>query len=61
MVISRAVKRFGGRTALNGLDPSVGPGEVFALLGPSGAGKKTTINLILGYLRTDEGSMRVAV
>lgn len=54
------VKRFGERTALTGLDLRLAPGEVFALLGPNGAGKTTTINLILGFLRADEGSVRVA-
>ena len=60
LAIEGAVKRFGARTALNGLDLTVRPGEVFALLGPNGAGKTTTINLILGFLRADEGSVRVA-
>jgi len=60
LAITGAVKRFGVRTALNGLDLTVRPGEVFALLGPNGAGKTTTINLILGFLRADEGSVRVA-
>ncbi len=54
------LKRFGERTALAGLDLRLAPGEVFALLGPNGAGKTTTINLILGFLRADEGSVRIA-
>jgi len=59
LAITGAIKRFGDRTALTGLDLTVRPGEVFALLGPNGAGKTTTINLILGFLRADEGSVRV--
>jgi ABC-2 type transport system ATP-binding protein len=58
--LDSVVKRFGERTALAGLDLRLAPGEVFALLGPNGAGKTTTINLILGFLRADEGSVRIA-
>ncbi|MBA9071568.1 ABC-2 type transport system ATP-binding protein [Methylobacterium sp. RAS18] len=59
LAIRAAVKRFGARTALNGLDLTLQAGEVFALLGPNGAGKTTTINLILGFLKPDAGAVRV--
>lgn len=52
-------KRFGARTALDGLELALGSGEVYALLGPNGAGKTTTINLVLGFLRADAGEVRV--
>jgi ABC-2 type transport system ATP-binding protein len=42
-------KRFGRRLALDGLDLSVGPGEIHCLLGANGAGKTTTIHLFLGF------------
>jgi ABC-2 type transport system ATP-binding protein len=52
-------KKFGTRTALDGLDLALCEGEVLALLGPNGAGKTTTINLILGFLKADAGSVKV--
>ncbi|HET9079377.1 MAG TPA: ABC transporter ATP-binding protein [Trebonia sp.] len=50
-------KRFGGTTALDGLDLTVRSGEVHAFLGPNGAGKTTTIRILLGLLRKDAGDM----
>ena len=52
-------KRFGAHVALDRLDLSVDAGEVYALLGANGAGKSTTLNLLLGFLRADSGSVRV--
>ena len=51
------VKRFGGFTALDGVNLSVEQGEVHAFLGPNGAGKSTTIRCLLGILRCTEGSV----
>ncbi|MBT8469443.1 MAG: ATP-binding cassette domain-containing protein [Deltaproteobacteria bacterium] len=50
-------KRFGGRTALDGVSLEVGTGEVFGLLGPNGAGKTTLIRIGLDILRADEGEV----
>jgi ABC-2 type transport system ATP-binding protein len=41
--------------ALNGLNLTVTPGEIFCLLGQNGAGKTTTINLFLGFLQPTSG------
>ncbi len=41
--------------ALNRLNLTIGPGEVFCLLGQNGAGKTTTINLFLGFLKPTSG------
>ena len=57
--IMGVTKRFGARTALDGLDLVLRAGEVYALLGPNGAGKTTTINLILGFLQADAGLLEV--
>jgi len=48
-------KEFAGRKALNDLNLSVGPGEVYCLLGQNGAGKTTTINIFLGFLDASGG------
>ncbi len=55
--ISGLVKRFGHATALDGLDLQVAQGEVHGFLGPNGSGKSTTIRVLLGLLRADEGSV----
>ncbi|SJM57212.1 ABC transporter ATP-binding protein [Gulosibacter sp. 10] len=52
-------KRFGGFTALDGLDLVVERGEVHGLLGPNGAGKSTTIRVLLGLIRADAGETRL--
>jgi ABC-2 type transport system ATP-binding protein len=53
------VKRFGATTAVAGLDLTLRRGTVLALLGPNGAGKTTTIEICTGFLRADEGEVRV--
>jgi ABC-2 type transport system ATP-binding protein len=57
--ISGLVKRFGRTTALDGLDLTVGEGEVHGFLGPNGSGKTTTIRILLGLLRSDAGTVRL--
>lgn len=47
------------RTALRGLDLTVGAGEVFGYLGPNGSGKTTTLKLLVGLLRADAGEVEV--
>lgn len=50
-------KRFGQRTALNGLDFAVTQGQLYGLAGPNGAGKTTLIRTLCGLLRPDEGEV----
>ena len=52
-------KRYGGTTAVDGLDLSVGRGEVYGFLGPNGAGKTTTLKMLLGLIRPTGGSASV--
>jgi len=49
-------KRYGDTLALDGLDLTVLPGEVYGYLGPNGSGKTTTIRLLLGLHRPSAGS-----
>jgi len=52
-------KRFGSKTAVDGLTLEIAPGEFFAFLGPNGAGKTTTIKMMVGLLRPDGGAVRL--
>jgi ABC-2 type transport system ATP-binding protein len=53
------VKRYGGFTAVAGLDLEVARGEIFGFLGPNGAGKTTTIRMVAGVLRPSEGRIHL--
>jgi ABC-2 type transport system ATP-binding protein len=55
--VESLVKKFGNFAALDGLDLSVGPGEVHGFLGPNGSGKSTTIRVLLGILRKTSGNV----
>ncbi len=48
-------KRFGDVSAVAGVDLDVEPGEIFGLVGPDGAGKTTTLRLLVGVLDPDQG------
>ncbi|MEO1457111.1 MAG: ABC transporter ATP-binding protein [Pseudomonadota bacterium] len=52
-------KRFGGQVALDGLDLALAEGEVLALLGPTGAGKTTTLRAFAGLEALDAGEVRL--
>jgi ABC-type multidrug transport system ATPase subunit len=60
IVLAGVSKRFGARTALDGLDLQVGPGEVVALIGPNGAGKSTALRVLAGAIAPDEGHAAIA-
>ncbi len=55
LVARNLTKRFGDRTAVDGIDLEIPCGQIFGLLGPNGAGKSTTIHMLIGLLRPDAG------
>jgi ABC-2 type transport system ATP-binding protein len=52
-------RRYGPVTAVDGLDLEVHRGEMYGLIGPDGAGKTTTLRLLLGLLPPDAGRLEV--
>ena len=60
VAVSQLTKRFGGLTAVDAMDLTVGDGELFVLLGPTGAGKTTTLRLVAGLERPDAGRVKIA-
>jgi ABC-2 type transport system ATP-binding protein len=59
VAVEGLTKRFGGVTAVDGLDLVVRPGEVVAFLGPNGAGKTSTIDVLLGLTQPTRGRVSV--
>ena len=57
--LSSVSKRFGKKTAVEGLTFKAKEGEIIGFLGPNGAGKTTTMRLILGYLLHSEGNISI--
>jgi lipooligosaccharide transport system ATP-binding protein len=57
--LSGFVKRFGGLTAVDGLDLDVPWGQCVGLLGPNGAGKSTTMKALTAQVIADEGELEV--
>lgn len=57
--LDSVVKRFGDFTAVDDLSFAVAPGEVFGFLGGNGAGKTTSLRMVLDILRPDAGSISV--
>ncbi len=53
------IKRFGGRTAIDGVTLRVARGEVVGFLGPNGAGKSTTFRILAGVFPPDGGQVLV--
>lgn len=53
--VNNLSKRFGNKIALEDISFDIKEGEIFGFLGPSGAGKTTTINILTGQLSQDSG------
>ena len=60
VILRNISKRFGAIEAVRELSLAVNDGEFLVLLGPSGAGKTTTLRLITGLERPDAGSVMIS-
>lgn len=57
--VSAVRKTFEARVALDGVNLTIGPGELVGLLGPNGAGKSTLVRAVAGRIRPDEGTIHI--
>lgn len=53
------VRRYGSKSAVDGISFAVGDGEIVGILGPNGAGKTTTIRMITGFLPPTSGRVTI--
>lgn len=59
IAVNNVVKSFGAKKILDGISFQVQRGQIFGLLGPSGAGKTTLIKILTGQLNRDLGDVRI--
>ena len=59
IVASSLTRRFGGRTAVDGVSFDVRRGEIVVLLGPNGAGKTTTMRMLAGLIAPTRGAVAI--
>ncbi|MEG0750193.1 MAG: ATP-binding cassette domain-containing protein, partial [Carnobacterium sp.] len=57
--IKNLKKSFGSNEVLKGVDFTVYPGEIIGYIGTNGAGKSTTVKMILGLLKPDSGEITI--
>ena len=55
--IEKLTKKYGEKTAVDGLSLHIRPGEIYGFIGHNGAGKTTTIKSVCGILQFDEGEI----
>jgi multiple sugar transport system ATP-binding protein len=60
IALRNVTKRFGDTVAVSGLDLAIADGEFVVLLGPTGAGKTTTLRLVAGLEQPETGSVSIA-
>jgi ABC-2 type transport system ATP-binding protein len=59
ITVKNVYKKYGDFTAVNNLSFEVKPGEIFCLLGANGAGKSTTINMLLNFINPTSGVLEI--
>lgn len=60
LAVRNLTKRFGRRTAIDGVSFEIEPGDILAVVGPSGSGKSTLFDCIFGRLAPSAGEVRLA-
>jgi branched-chain amino acid transport system ATP-binding protein len=58
LTVKKLTMRFGGITAVNGVDLVVEKGQIFSIIGPNGAGKTTVFNAVTGIYEPTEGEVQ---
>ena len=58
--VENLTKRYSGLTALKGVSFEVNRGEIVGFLGPTGAGKSTTMRILSGFIPASAGSVMLA-
>ena len=59
IIINDINHSFNDKKVLENIDINIGEGEIFGLLGPSGAGKTTLINILTGQLKSSSGKCTI--
>ncbi len=59
LLLDKISKTFGATRAVDDLSLEIKKGEIFGLLGPNGAGKTTTVNMAVGLLEPDSGTVEI--
>jgi len=57
--VKNLTKKYGSKKVLDNVSFTVNDGEVIGFLGPNGAGKSTTLNIVTGYISSNEGSVTI--
>ncbi|RLE26572.1 MAG: ABC transporter ATP-binding protein, partial [Acidobacteria bacterium] len=60
ITVENLTKKYGDKTAVDGISFQIEQGEIFGLLGPNGAGKTTTIHMMVSALKPDAGTVSMA-
>ncbi|HLC66308.1 MAG TPA: ATP-binding cassette domain-containing protein, partial [Candidatus Nanoarchaeia archaeon] len=57
LVVKEAYKTFGQKQILQNISLDIKPGEIFGIIGVSGVGKTTLLELLIGFLKCDKGQV----
>jgi ABC-2 type transport system ATP-binding protein len=57
--VKNLTKKYGSKVAVSDLSFTVNDGEILGFLGPNGAGKSTTMNILTGYLSSEDGQVLI--
>jgi branched-chain amino acid transport system ATP-binding protein len=60
LAVDGLTKRFGGLVAVKDVGFSIGPGEILGLIGPNGSGKSTVMKLVMGIIKPNAGTVKIA-